>query len=133
LTGFASASFGPPVLFTAWLSRELTAITTSNLLFRVFPAVLATYVISLLGMIAAYRLSPFHPLAGYPGPILARITRFWAVSTFLTRKQHLITHELFQRYGPVVRTGPNHLAIRDAKAVVTILGAKDPWPKHESE
>jgi hypothetical protein len=133
LTGFAVVSFGPPGLFTAWLHRELTAITTNTLLLRVSPAIFAIYATTLLGTIVAYRLSPFHPLADYPGPILARISRFWAAATFLTQKQHVVSLELFKEYGPVVRTGPNHLIVRDLKAVATILGTRDPWPKHKSE
>jgi hypothetical protein len=65
-----------------------------------------------------------------PGPRLARISRFWATRTALGGRQHVVSHELFARYGDVVRTGPDHLLVRDVKAVPVVLGAKDPWPKH---
>jgi hypothetical protein len=73
-----------------------------------FASSLVTYLITLIASITAYRLSPFHPLAGYPGPRLARISRFWAV-----------------------RTGPDHLIIRDAAAVPVVLGSRNPWLRHE--
>jgi cytochrome P450 len=80
--------------------------------------------------ITLYRLSPFHPLAKYPGPVLARITRFWATRHAIGGSQNRVSHELFERYGDVVRTGPNHLIIRNASAIPVVLGAKNPWPKH---
>jgi hypothetical protein len=98
-----------------------------------FLSAIFVYLVALYASITVYRVSPFHPLAAYPGPALARISRFWAMAQFIGGKQHILSHELFNRYGPVVRTGPNHLLFRDAKAVSTILGARDPWPKHTSE
>ena len=44
---------------------------------------LRTYAIfhtSLISSVVLYRLSPFHPLAKYPGPILAKISKLWFVS-----------------------------------------------------
>jgi hypothetical protein len=91
------------------------------------------YLASLLGSIVAYRLSPFHPLARFPGPVLARVTRFWALVQFTKKKQHILSHELFEKYGDVVRSGPDHLLFHDARAIPVILGAQNPWPKHTSQ
>lgn len=82
----------------------------------------AAYVVTLILSIAAYRVSPFHPLAGYPGPFLAKITRLWALHKTIQGKAHLQYYDLHKKYGDVVRTGPNHLSIRDAKAIPTVLG-----------
>jgi hypothetical protein len=97
--------------------------------FLYFLRAFALYILSLGISIGAYRLSPFHPLAKYPGPTLAKVSRFWAARQFLKGQQHRLSHELFLKYGDVVRTGPNHLIIRDAKAINTVLGPKDMWPK----
>jgi hypothetical protein len=93
---------------------------------------LTVYLLALCSSIVAYRLSPFHPLARFPGPLLARVSRFWALKQCLGRKQHVVSHELFARYGDVVRSGPNHLLFRDARAIPVILGARNPWMKHQS-
>ena len=42
-----------------------------------------TYFATLLGSIAAYRISPFHPLARYPGPFIAKLSKLWMVDSFL--------------------------------------------------
>jgi hypothetical protein len=90
----------------------------------------AVYLLALVASVAAYRLSPFHPLAKYPGPVLARVSRLWATRVAASGRQHEFSHELFARYGDVVRTGPNHLIIRNVSAIPVVLGAKNPWPKH---
>ena len=45
------------------------------------------YFSTLIGSIAAYRISPFHPLAEYPGPLIARLSKLWMVNSFL-RPRH---------------------------------------------
>lgn len=64
-----------------------------------------TFYSALLGSIVLYRISPFHPLAGYPGPILAKVTKLYAVRVMSTGKNHLYHKELHERYGPYVRVG----------------------------
>ncbi|KAF9001083.1 high nitrogen upregulated cytochrome P450 monooxygenase 2 [Cyathus striatus] len=78
----------------------------------------ATLVVSIL----AYRLSPFHPLSKYPGPTLAKFTKFWGVYQNHTGKLHVTVLNLHRRYGSVVRIGPNELSITDVDAVQPVLG-----------
>jgi hypothetical protein len=111
----------------------LTVISPGNLWAWSFLSNLAIYLISLGLSITAYRLSPLHPLAKYPGPVLARVSRFWAIYQVGTGQQHLTSHQLFKRYGNVVRTGPNHLIIREAGAIPVLHGSKDRWPRHGRE
>lgn len=47
-------------------------------LFRMY----AIFYTTLISSIILYRLSPFHPLARYPGPVLAKISKLWIVSVF---------------------------------------------------
>ena len=55
--------------------------------------------------IATYRLSPWHPLARYPGPLLHRLTKLrvayasWFGTNFRDIKA------MHEKYGPVVRVG----------------------------
>ncbi|KDR74133.1 hypothetical protein GALMADRAFT_250969 [Galerina marginata CBS 339.88] len=89
-------------------------------------AVVVSYAIAyatLIVSVLVYRLSPFHPLAKYPGPFLAKCTQFWSVYHSYTGKTHLNFLSLHRRYGPIVRTGPNQLSICEVDAVQSILGA----------
>ncbi|KAH9939286.1 cytochrome P450 [Epithele typhae] len=55
----------------------------------------------------------FSPLASIPGPWYAAISDFW-LTTHVARLQQCMTVDaLFDRYGPVVRVGPNKVAFRD--------------------
>jgi hypothetical protein len=94
-----------------------------------FLSALLVYWLSLSVSVVGYRLSPFHPLAAYPGPVLCRVSRLWATAIVLGGKQHMKSHQLFERYGDVVRTGPDHLIIRDVAAIPVILGGRDMWHK----
>ncbi|KAF8991582.1 cytochrome P450, partial [Cyathus striatus] len=94
---------------------------------------------TLIVSILAYRLSPLHPLSKYPGPMLAKCTKFWAVYQNFTGKLHVTTLNLHRQYGSVVRTGvyslfiskpcitnhvgPNELSITDVEALQPVLGA----------
>ncbi|EIN08535.1 cytochrome P450 [Punctularia strigosozonata HHB-11173 SS5] len=91
--------------------------------FLVFKCTL-THVATLISLTVAYRLSPFHPLAAYPGPPLAKVTRFWTFNRALKQDQYRVFHALFAQYGPIVRIGPNHLIIRDKSAVPLVLGSR---------
>ena len=65
----------------------------------------ALYWAALTISITAYRLSPHHPLARYPGPLIARITRLWTLYKVLGGEQHAYFHHLHETYGDIVRTG----------------------------
>jgi hypothetical protein len=77
----------------------------------------------LLGLIFGYSLLSviyhrfFHPLAKYPGPFLASVTDLWQVYQFLTLKQPYYLTELHEKYGPVVRYGPDKISITDEGAI----------------
>ncbi|EIT81913.1 putative benzoate 4-monooxygenase cytochrome P450 [Aspergillus flavus] len=61
-----------------------------------------------------------HPLAKYPGPFLASITDLWQVHQFLSLQQPYNLTALHERYGPIVRYGPDKLSITHESAVPTI-------------
>jgi len=65
----------------------------------------------------AYRLSPFHPLAKYPGPFLSKTSKWWAAYLSGTGDQHRHLKRLHDRYGDVVRIGWNqHLLFSNLSA-----------------
>ncbi|KAF7360564.1 hypothetical protein MVEN_00787500 [Mycena venus] len=71
--------------------------------------------------IIAYRLSPFHPLAQYPGPAISKVTKLWSLWKALPGYKYLYLKTLHDTYGPYVRTGPNEISVIDAVAVGQIL------------
>ncbi|KAH0833285.1 cytochrome P450 [Lanmaoa asiatica] len=115
------------------LSHVTLLIVVPAVLTRVFlssfPSVICvvacTYLLyfsTILVSILVYRLSPFHPLAKYPGPVPCRISKFWMAWVSSDGKQHKYYYELHQKYGDVVRIGPNELSFRNADAISPLMG-----------
>ena len=63
------------------------------------------YLGAILGSITLYRLSPFHPLARYPGPILFKVSKLWSAFAAYQGKLHVYHKEMHEKYGPIVRVG----------------------------
>jgi hypothetical protein len=59
----------------------------------------------LLVYIAIYRLSPFHPLAQYPGPVLPKLSKWYTTYICYNGKLHLWYQSLHNQYGDIVRVG----------------------------
>ncbi|KAH8822726.1 cytochrome P450 [Flagelloscypha sp. PMI_526] len=86
--------------------------------------ILGSILIHILGLIISvfiYRFNPWHPLAGYPGPFLARGTNFWMVFKSAGGKRHVLMRNLHRQYGTHVRMGPNLVSIADTDAVKKLL------------
>ena len=80
----------------------------SNLVRSPYIALLIAFVAYWSGLVyftLAYRLSQFHPLAKYPGPVLAKSSKFWAAYHSAIGDQHRCYMRLHDRYGDVVRIG----------------------------
>jgi hypothetical protein len=60
---------------------------------------------TLLLSIVLYRISPFHPLAKFPGPRLARVSQLWHTFIVSEGKRHQYFKELHSKNGPYVRVG----------------------------
>ncbi|OAP54848.1 hypothetical protein AYL99_11296 [Fonsecaea erecta] len=78
---------------------------------------LVFYILALI----VYRLY-FHPLAKYPGPLLARITNWYAVYHAYKGDRHLDMYYAHQKYGKFVRLAPNLVTVNDAGAIKEIYG-----------
>ncbi|RPD60596.1 high nitrogen upregulated cytochrome P450 monooxygenase 2 [Lentinus tigrinus ALCF2SS1-7] len=117
--------FVPPALVaTLVASRPERGWTYSS----AFVKSLATYVISLLASIVVYRLSPWHPLARYPGPPLRRATEFVGAYYAATGRKATAIDALHKQYGSVVRIGPNTLSIIDPTAMPKLWNvSRGPW------
>jgi len=77
---------------------------------------------TLLTSILLYRLSPWHPLAKYPGPFICKLTKFYLAFLSLRGRQHIYYSQLHKKYGDVVRVGPNELSICNVNAVAPLMG-----------
>ncbi|CVK91793.1 related to pisatin demethylase / cytochrome P450 monooxygenase [Fusarium proliferatum] len=78
--------------------------------------------------IAAYFASP---LRKYPGPGLAGWTNLWRLRTVMKGSYHIKIKELHEKYGPVVRIGPNTLDFDIPELIKTIYGTDGKWRKPE--
>lgn len=62
------------------------------------------YAAGLWTSMSIYRIF-FHRLRSFPGPPLAKITKFWHSFKLLDSRNHLLMEELNKQYGDIVRTG----------------------------
>ncbi|KAE8406696.1 cytochrome P450 [Aspergillus pseudonomiae] len=66
----------------------------------------------------------FHPLAKFPGPFWASVTRLWTLLHVLPGNAEKRQMKLHAKYGPVVRIAPNELVTSDPDAIQTLYGTK---------
>ncbi|PPQ88069.1 hypothetical protein CVT25_013677 [Psilocybe cyanescens] len=85
--------------------------------------VLPLFWTSLFTSIVTYRLSPWHPLANYPGPLLCKVSQLYVGFRSLGGKQHIYYQQLHEKYGDYVRVGPNELSINDVNALEPLYGS----------
>ncbi|KAF8899781.1 cytochrome P450 [Gymnopilus junonius] len=115
------------VVVTALLTVPLISTFIANFInpsSSMFSLVLAypSFYFALTASICAYRLSPFHPLAKFPGPIMLKLTKLPSTWIAFKGKNHVYVKDLHDRYGPIIRTGPNELSTIDKELIPQILG-----------
>ncbi|KAF2099274.1 pisatin demethylase [Rhizodiscina lignyota] len=81
-----------------------------------------------LAYIVIYRLY-FHPLAKYPGPLLARISPIPITISLLRGRIPFFVKDAHDKYGPVVRVSPNELCFDNEAAWKDIYGSR---PGHKN-
>ncbi|KAI5119310.1 hypothetical protein M0805_004554 [Coniferiporia weirii] len=109
-----------PFLSSSFLLAHFSSATSAYL------SGFSTFYVSLLTSIAIYRVSPWHPLAKYPGPILAKLTKFWIIAVILKGDQLRVIADLHKKHGPYVRTGPNEVSFADADLLPELLAPDMP-------
>ncbi|KAF6749572.1 cytochrome P450, partial [Ephemerocybe angulata] len=100
---------------------EVTLLTNTPRLYAIALGYLLYY-LTLSTSIILYRISPFHPLAKHPGPLLCKISKWTGVWVAIKGNSHQFVKDLHLKYGPVVRVGPNELSIVDKDVIPPILG-----------
>lgn len=90
------------------------------------------HVTALIASAVIYRLSPWHPLAKFPGPLINRITSLGLVRIVASGKRYEIINYLHNRYGTVVRTGPNTISMNSHDAILPIYASASAWDKSDA-
>ncbi|EPE03358.1 cytochrome p450 [Ophiostoma piceae UAMH 11346] len=72
----------------------------------------------------------FHPLAKFPGPFPAKITRLWITWKCYKEREPYMLQELSKKYGPVFRISPTLLHVSDATKLPAIYSRHAHKPKH---
>lgn len=98
LSSISLVLFAVVVLVSLWISSEhcqglLTILNTSGY----------------YGALSIYNIW-LHPLAKYPGPRLAAASPLWMILSYFHGRTPTDLLKLHNKYGPVVRTGPNDLS-----------------------
>lgn len=101
-------------------------LSLSNHLLRLYSYLVFLATVSL--SVVTYRVSPFHPLSRYPGPLIARISKLWMLHIVHSGRRHIYLKQLHDKYGPYVRIGPNEVSFCDVNAIQPVLGT-DGMPK----
>jgi hypothetical protein len=86
----------PPALLSSPLSFHVR--WPISLAFTIYGSLLVFFTL-------VYRLSPLHPLAKYPGPAIAKTSKWWAAYLGGKGDLHRYGKDLHDRYGDVVRVG----------------------------
>lgn len=71
-------------------------------------------------------------LSNIPGPSLAKFTDFWRYKSQNSKGHTSRLLELHQKYGKLVRIGPNHISISDPTAIPVVYSTNPTWPKGPS-
>ena len=90
------------VLFTLLLYGEYEGGLLNTLLKSTL--VLLTYTSAVWSSMIMYRLH-FHRLASFPGPVMARTSKFWQIFQNSKTPNYLRIDALCSKYGDLVRTG----------------------------
>ena len=118
LTWYIYHRFEPSGPLSASILLLLVPIVTASC-FRAslldFLLALISHWFLLLTLTIGYRLSPFHPLARYPGPALSKVSKLWTSVVSAKGYNHRYVRELHQKYGDVVRIG---------KCLIIIMGSR---------
>ncbi|KAI1312936.1 cytochrome P450 [Xylaria venustula] len=84
-------------------------------------------------LFAAYFLASsiyqWHRLRHIPGPLLASFSHLWIGYSGWSGKQYAIHKHLGEKYGPLVRIGPNTVSTDDPETIRRISSAKSVYPR----
>jgi hypothetical protein len=80
-------------------------------------------------LLAGKIITAYLRFASIPGPFLAGFTDLWRWRAQNSRGYSARLVELHQRYGKLVRLGPNHISLSDPDAVPVVYTTNPVWRK----
>lgn len=92
-----------------------------------YPGILALFAVALI-TVHVYR-AVRRPTSQLPGPWITQLTDAVTLYYWLTGRKAKYVHSLHQKYGPVVRIGPNEVDISDSNATKEIYSVKEIYRK----
>lgn len=82
-----------------------------------------------LGFITLHLYRTWWRLRQIPGPLPAKFTNFQRMGWIGTKRAHLILQDMHERYGEVVRIGPNMVSFSNPEAIPTVYPTRPGFPK----
>ncbi len=82
-----------------------------------------------LGLITLQLCRTWWRLRQTPGPLPAKITNFQRMGWIGTKRAHLILQDMHEKYGDVVRIGPNMVSFSNPEAIPTVYPVRPGFPK----
>ncbi|KAJ7286362.1 high nitrogen upregulated cytochrome P450 monooxygenase 2 [Mycena rebaudengoi] len=93
-----------PLLLLAVQPLALLVVLGVPISYTSVPVVYFSFITSLCSSIVVYRISPWHPLAEFPGPMVNKISKVWGAWVSLGGSQHRVNKQLHDIYGPFAQT-----------------------------
>lgn len=112
-----SAGFAASEQYCSWFAYQII------LLLAKISFLISTPIVLFFSTVAVYRLF-LHPLSRVPGPRLAAITSGWYAYHVRNGRMLHLGQTLHQKYGPIVRVGPNELWLNNRDAFKAIYSQR---------
>ncbi|THU91373.1 cytochrome P450 [Dendrothele bispora CBS 962.96] len=110
----------PFALWLAFLKNSSSTGPESEVL--ALATIYVSFGMSLAASIVLYRLSPFHPLANVPGPAYMKVSKAYLVWISFRGDRYRVLKALHDKYGSVIRTGPNQISVCEVDGLIQVLG-----------
>ncbi|KAJ7665066.1 cytochrome P450 [Mycena polygramma] len=125
ITHFVFNRFEPyrPLVWAFLFLAPPAAVAYSlHLTYGALPLLVLEHLATLTLSVAAYRVSPFHPLAHIPGPFLLKTSNLFIAYHAIGGRRNVLMEQLHKRYGKVVRIGSDQVSFADAAAAKVAMG-----------
>ncbi|KAL8729758.1 MAG: hypothetical protein Q9181_004886 [Wetmoreana brouardii] len=101
--------------------------------FSTLPISKAVYILGACAILALViqTLTDYSRLQHFKGPWLARFTKLWMMKHTYQGDMHVAVADACEKYGPLVRIGPNDLVTNDADLLRRMSAIRSPYTKSE--